>query len=121
MIRKIRTGNLHKNSKEKRGWVIGHFMEEETGLKTQNFEVKLAEHKKGESEERLDASVRDKTKTLVFLIRGKYVFSFSDPNREVVLSKEGDYVFYGASAKYIRRAEEDSLVVVLRWPSIPSN
>ncbi|MBN1262855.1 MAG: hypothetical protein JW991_00700 [Candidatus Pacebacteria bacterium] len=120
-MKKIITGNLSLEAPNHRGWVVGHFMEKETGLQTGNVEVKWAEHKKGEIAERLEAGKRERTKTLTFLVRGKYVFFFPDLDREVILDKEGDFVFYGANLGYVRRAEEDSLVVVLRWPSIKAD
>ncbi|MFC1790389.1 hypothetical protein ACFLZP_02825 [Patescibacteria group bacterium] len=118
MKTKIRVGNISSIASQHRGWFLGHFMPKESGLKTGNVEVKWAEHKKGESSERFDISKREKTKTLTFLVRGKYVFYFPGLKKEVVLEKEGDYIFYGAGVGYTRRAQKDSLVVVIRWPSL---
>jgi quercetin dioxygenase-like cupin family protein len=52
---------------------------------------------------------------VVLLINGR--FRVDLPERPVVLSEQGDYVvFRGINHSWY--AEEDSVVVVVRWPSI---
>jgi hypothetical protein len=119
----ITTGNFkvdaNKNP-QRRGWVVGSFIEDESIFHTDDFEVKWAEHKKGYFKVGLKTEVE--TKTVVFIVSGKYQVNFSDKSNgnteKVVLNELGDYVAYDASkCNHTAEALEDCLVIVFRWPS----
>jgi hypothetical protein len=116
MKKNIVSGNLHKTSKEKRGWIMGHFMNPDSPLKTQNCELKWGEHKKGEKREKV--STIDNASSLAILIRGEFTMVFPG-KKEVKLKKEGDFVFYGPKTPHSWHVEKDCLLLTLRWPSLP--
>jgi quercetin dioxygenase-like cupin family protein len=41
-------------------------------------------------------------------------------SESVLLEREGDYVMWGAGVDHTWRAEEDSIVITIRWPSLPA-
>ncbi|MEI7579454.1 MAG: hypothetical protein WCJ58_05465 [bacterium] len=120
----IAIGNFHKdveNNPDRKGWVIGTFIEDDSIFHSDEFEVKWAEHNKGYFKEGLKTNVS--TKTVTFLVSGKFQINFTDNAdghlEKVILSKLGDYVSYDASAcDHSAEALEDCLVVVFRWPSM---
>jgi hypothetical protein len=57
---------------------------------------------------------RDET-TVVLLIEGRFRVELS--HGAYVLCKPGDYIMWGPRIGHSWRAEEDSVVVVIRWPS----
>src|SRR5262249_41313315 len=79
-----------------------------------DVEVKWAVHPRGEKRaEWVEGETRS---TLVLLVSGR--FRIELPGREVILAKQGDYVvFHRVGHSWY--AEEDSVVVVTRWPSVP--
>jgi hypothetical protein len=109
-----------ENHPERRGWVIGSFVEDKSIFHSDDFEVKWAEHKKGYIKIGLKTDVT--AKTVVFLVSGKFQVNFIDKvsgNKEsVVLKSLGDYLAYDAiNFDHTAEALEDCLVVVFRWPS----
>ncbi len=120
----ITTGNFHEDVEmkpDRRGWVIGSFIEENSIFHSNDFEVKWAEHKKGYFKEGLKTDIS--TKTVTFLVSGKFQIDFTNKSNKhqetTVLAKLGDYVCYDASEyDHSVRALEDCLVIVFRWPSI---
>ena len=51
----------------------------------------------------------------MFLISGRFVQK--RPDREVELSKPGDYVMWGPGVVHAWKAVEDSVMLTIRWPS----
>jgi quercetin dioxygenase-like cupin family protein len=41
------------------------------------------------------------------------------PGRSVLLEKQGDYVVWGKGVDHSWYAEEESVVLTVRWPSVP--
>lgn len=119
----IQKGNMNEvaNIDPKRnGWVIGSFIENSSIFHSDECEVKWAEHKKGYKKEGLRVDVT--TKTVTILISGSFQVEFKDKqdgHHETALLKElGDYIAYDASKyDHIGEALDDSLVIVIRWPS----
>ena len=110
------TGNAAAAAKDTRGWLHGHFMPgEDNPLRNADLEVKWFTHAKGET--RPEWSPANRVRTLNILIRGRFVLLF--PESEVLLENEGDYVLFGPGIAHSFRAEEQSLVLTVRWPSIP--
>ena len=118
----IKAGNLNKTVSENpktRGWFLGHFIEEPYCFKDDSIEVKWGIHKKGE---KLDIVRATKySKTLSILISGKTKISFPDENKDFILSEQGDFVFWEKEIFHTSDIIEDSVFLVIRWPSLPNN
>ena len=110
------SGNASEASKDTRGWFVGHFMPgEENPLRTTVLEVKWYTHAKGET--RAEWAPGNSVKTLNILIRGHFVLLF--PDQEITLEKEGDFVLFGPGIPHSYRSVEESLILTVRWPSVP--
>jgi quercetin dioxygenase-like cupin family protein len=57
--------------------------------------------------------------TLLILVRGRFRLDISVAS--TTLEKEGDYAVWGPGIDHSWQAEEDSIVITVRWPSIPSS
>jgi quercetin dioxygenase-like cupin family protein len=111
------TGNATDASRNTRGWFLGHFMPgDDNPLRSNDVEVKWFAHAKGET--RPEWSPASDVRTLNVLIRGRFVLLF--PDHEVPLEKEGDFVLFGPDIAHSYRCEEDSLILTVRWPSVPA-
>jgi len=109
-------GNAADPAKNSRGWFVGHFMPgEDNPLRTTDVEMKWFTHFKGET--RAEWSPPAPVRTLNILVRGRFVLLF--PEQEVLLEKEGDYVFFGPDIAHSYRCEEESVIMTVRWPSTP--
>ena len=109
-------GNAVTASTDTRGWFLGHFIAGENNpLRNAGVEVKWFTHAEGEC--RPQWSPANGVRTLNILIRGRFVLLF--PEREVLLEKEGDFVLFGPGIAHSYRSEKESLVLTVRWPSIP--
>ena len=101
---------------ETRGWFLGHFVRGAANpLRSEDVELKWFTHAKGET--RSEWSPPSEVRTLNLLIRGSFVLVF--PDREVALREEGDYVLFGPGVAHSYRSVEESLVLTVRWPSLP--
>ncbi len=110
------TGNAAIASQGTRGWFMGQFIAgDDNPLRTSDLEVKWFTHARGET--RPEWSPASTVRTLNILIRGRFVLRF--PDHEVVLANEGDFVQFGPGIAHSYRSEEESLVLTVRWPSIP--
>ena len=109
----IHSGNAVEAGRATRGWLMGHFAK--GPLQSHDLEVKWWTHPKGDA--RPDWSPPSSVRTLNVLISGKFVLVF--PEREVTLEKEGDFVLFGPGVAHSFRSLEDSLVLTVRWPSLP--
>jgi quercetin dioxygenase-like cupin family protein len=105
-------GNAATDGKDHRGWVIGHFME--GGVRqTGDAEIKWGVHAAGE--ERADWQGDETRTTVLLLVKGRFRLDLSADS--FVLEQEGDYAMWGPGIGHSWRAEEDSVVVTVRWPS----
>jgi len=111
----LETGNLdkvNKNHPERRGWVLGSFVEESKLRNSKICEVKWTKLSKGEkipSRMAQDSAAR----TLVILLSGKLKIIFS--NKTVLLSEPADYIIYNNTIQHENEALEDSNLVTVRW------
>ena len=109
----IFVGNVTTDASD-RGWLLGHFMPPGDPRRSEAVEVKWGVHPAGE--QRPGWVTDDPRSILSVLISGR--FRIDLPDRSVVLAKQGDYiVFHGLDHTW--EAEEASLVVSVRWPSLP--
>jgi hypothetical protein len=110
----IYVGNAYADAPRNRGWLLGHFMADDDARQSEDVEVKWGIHPEGERRPQWVAA--EQRSALIVLISGR--FQLELPGRSVVLAKPGDYaVFHGVSHSWY--AEEASIVVTVRWPSLP--
>lgn len=117
----IINGNLEEQRKthpEKKGWFIGHFLNPNSVFHNNNFEVKWNTHPKGKKK---TVSSNKIAKSIAILISGKFILKFPEENKEVILSKSGDYVFWNTKTPHTTEAIEESTILTIRWPSIPND
>lgn len=97
-----------------RGWLLGHFKEVHDPRHTRAVEVKWGIHPRGD--ERLEWVKGEQRTALLVLVSGRFRVDF--PERSVVLEKQGDYVVWGRGVDHSWYAEEESVVLTVRWPSV---
>jgi hypothetical protein len=111
----IYVGNADVDAPAERGWLLGHFRPPGDPRHSTDVEVKWGRHPKGE---RRAQWVRGEERTaMLMLISGR--FHIELPDRTVVLTTPGDYVLWGPGTDHSWLAEQESVVVTLRWPSPP--
>jgi len=118
----IKSGNLNNEvlkNPQTRGWFVGHFIGDSFGIKSDELEIKWGAHKKGETFDKIRANKNGKS--LSILISGKAKISFPDEKKEVILSNQGDFVFWEAGIFHTSKIIEDSVFLTIRWPSIPND
>lgn len=114
MSETVYVGNAGTDASESRGWLLGHFMPRQDARHSADVEVKWATHPRGDQRPQWVAG--EKRSALLLLVSGR--FRVELPGRTVLLAERGDYVvFHGLSHSWY--AEEASVVVAVRWPSIP--
>lgn len=107
-------GNAAEDSAERRGWFVGHFMPGDDVRRSTDVEVKWGEHPAGEEREAWHED--EERTTLLLLIKGRFRINLSVASH--VLSRPGDYAIWGPGIGHSWRAEQDSIVVTVRWPSL---
>ena len=112
---RFHTGNAATDGADRRGWLLGYFLPEGDLRQSNDVEVKWRVHRGGE--ERAERVADEHRTTVVLLVRGRFRVDL-DPG-PVVLRHPGDYVMWGPGVGHSWRAEEDSVVVTVRWPSKP--
>lgn len=110
----IQTGNTTRDNEK--GWFVGGSLPEALGLRhTYDVELKWSTHKAGE--ERPEWVTGEVRTTVAILISGKYEVMFR--GRSALLVEQGDFVMWGKGSDHKGRALEDSVILTVRWPSIP--
>jgi len=110
----VYAGNAGADASESRGWLLGYFKPEHDARRSDELEVKWAIHPKGDQRQEWVASER--RSAMLLLVSGR--FRVELPERTVLLAQQGDYVvFHGLSHSWY--AEEGSVVLAVRWPSVP--
>ncbi|MBK3564220.1 signal peptidase I [Streptomyces sp. MBT62] len=110
----IYVGNAGKDAPLDRGWLLGHFKEADDPRHTDAVEVKWGTHPQGD--ERLEWVRGDERTALLVLVSGRFRVEF--PERSVLLEQQGDYVVWGPGVDHSWFAEEESVLVTVRWPSV---
>lgn len=113
MESKIVFGNAQKEGTMRGGWFLGHFMPDNDPRFTSDLEVKWAVHPAGDG--RREWAMNAEATTLSILISGRFRVQF--PDSEIVLSNQGDYVFWCPGVAHTWVAESDSTILTVRWPS----
>lgn len=110
----IYTGNAQEDAPATRGWLLGHFRPGDDARHSDDVEVKWGFHPRGDR--RPEWVEDEKRSALILLVSGR--FHLQLPGQSVLLANRGDYVvFHGVSHSWY--AEEESVVVTVRWPSLP--
>src|SRR5579883_1397629 len=112
-------GNAARDGVNHRQWFLGPFLDETTGRRTDHLEIKWGTHPKGQTRESWSPGAG--MTTISILVRGRFRIDFRDPNmpsaiEPIVLREEGDYVLWTSDVEHTWQAEEDSVVVTVRWP-----
>jgi len=110
----VYVGSAPADAPEYRGWLLGHFMPEGDARHSDAIEIKWGAHPAGE--ERAEWVSAETRTALIILVRGRFRVDF--PDRSVVLGEQGDYVVFDG-VEHSWCAEEESIIVGVRWPSIP--
>lgn len=111
----VYTGRAAHDAALDRGWLLGHFKPEGDPRHSEDLEIKWGVHPRGDTRA---AWVRGERRTaLLVLISGRFRLDF--PHRSVVLAEQGDYVVWGHGVDHSWEAEEASVVLTVRWPSVP--
>jgi len=110
----IYVGNAGKDAPLDSGWLLGHFKAADDPRHTDAVEVKWGIHPQGD--ERLEWVRGDERTALLVLVSGRFRVEF--PERGVLLEKQGDYVVWGPGVDHSWFAEEESVLVTVRWPSV---
>jgi len=110
-------GNAAVDGNSSRGWLIGHFLDTSDDVRaSEAVEVKWGTHQAGEGR---DAWHTDEQRTTVLmLVKGRFRLDLSVGT--FVLQEEGDYAVWGPGIDHSWRAEKDSIVITIRWPSLSS-
>ena len=114
MAGKIHVGSAPLDAPANRGWLLGHFMPPGHLLHSDAVEVKWGAHPRGD---RRAQWVTGEVRTaLIILVSGRFLVEFRD--RDVLLADPGDYVVFDG-VDHTWHAEEESVVLGVRWPSVP--
>ncbi len=112
---KIQEGNFDIECKNHKDWIFGHFMEDDSPFKNEDFEIKWGNRLKGFKAEEKNSIAEDGKCTLAILVHGKIIMTLSSLNKIVELSKQGDYFYYEPAMPHSVEALEDSLILTIRW------
>jgi quercetin dioxygenase-like cupin family protein len=112
-------GNASDDAPAHRGWILGHFIGPDGApvRASQALEIKWGEHPTGE--ERAGWTSGEDRSTLVLLVSGRFRIDLSVGS--ATLERQGDYITWGPGIEHSWQAEEDSVVLTVRWPSIPAD
>ncbi|MGK5642038.1 signal peptidase I, partial [Streptomyces sp. URMC 126] len=111
----VYVGNAGKDAALDRGWLLGHFKDVADPRHSTAVEIKWGVHPAGDA--RAHWVTGEARTALLVLISGR--FRVELPGRSVLLSGQGDYVVWGEGVDHSWYAEEESVVLTVRWPSVP--
>lgn len=110
----VYVGNAGHDAPLDRGWLLGHFKDPGDPRHSADVEIKWGTHPPGDR--RAQWATGEVRTALLVLISGR--FRVELPDRTVVLRRQGDYVVWGKGVDHSWVAEEESVVLTVRWPSI---
>jgi hypothetical protein len=111
------SGNATDDAPSNRGWLLGHFMNPAEGVRSTNdVEVKWGIHPSGD--QRAAWTADDQRTTLVLLVQGRFRVELTEGT--ITMQRQGDYIMWGPGIDHTWHAEEDSIVITVRWPSRPA-
>lgn len=107
-------GNAEQLDTGQNGWFLGHFAPPGHPLRREDLEMKWTRHPAGDA--RPTWAEPDARTTLSILVHGRFVIEFA--SALFCLENQGDFAFWGPGHAHTWRAEADSLVITIRWPSL---
>jgi hypothetical protein len=109
------SGNANDDSGQHRGWLLGHFVDPAYGVAriTKDVEVKWGVHPAGD--ERAEWTADDQRTTMIILVSGRFRLDLTTGS--TILDRQGDYVVWGPGIDHSWHADEDSVVITVRWLS----
>ena len=110
-------GNAGRDGAMRGGWFLGHFLPPADPRASEAVEVKWGVHRAGDC--RAAWAVNHQATSLSVLVRGR--FRLYLPTAEVLLAQPGDYLLWPPGVPHHWRAEEDTVVLTVRWPSRPAD
>jgi hypothetical protein len=114
VVENVYVGSAAVDAAVDRGWLLGHFKPVDDVRHSEDVEIKWGVHPRGD--QRAQWVTAEKRTALLMLISGR--FRVDLPGDSVLLANQGDYVvFHGVDHSWY--AEEESVVLTVRWPSIP--
>jgi hypothetical protein len=114
MANDIYVGSARADAPANGGWLLGHFMPPGDIRHSSAVEIKWGVHPPGD--ERAQWVAGETRATAIVLVSGRFRVEF--PGRSVVLAEQGDYVVFDG-VDHSWHAEEHSVVIGVRWPSVP--
>ncbi|MFI6329920.1 signal peptidase I [Micromonospora chersina] len=112
---RVYVGNAAVDGATDAGWLLGHFKPLGDVRHSTEVEVKWGVHPAGET--RSQWATGERRTALLVLISGAFRIELRD--RIVVLRDPGDYVVWGRGVDHSWYAERESVVLTVRWPSVP--
>ena len=110
------TGNAATDSGLHHGWLLGHFIDPAHGIRnTEALEVKWGIHPAGRT--RRSWTEGETRTTMAILVSGRFRIDLSTGS--VTLGRQGDFVVWGPGIDHSWESETDSVVITVRWPSVP--
>ena len=108
-------GNAVRDGADTRGWLVGHFLDPEAGIRTSSdVEIKWGIHPAGERREGVvTADIRT---TILMLVTGRFEIELDGVSH--MLRESGDYAMWGPGVDHIWEAHEDTVIITVRWPSV---
>ena len=106
----------------RRGWLVGHFIKDLTDPHySKDVEIKWGVHPAGD--ERVEWSAGRHDRTILILVSGRWHLELASSDQHdtpttVTLDMQGDYVLWEKGIDHRWRAEADSVVITVRWPSM---
>jgi len=121
-MQNVSTGNAAADTQATGGWFIGHFISDDLLRKTSDVEVKWGVHPKGQKNQGGFVANKAAT-TMSVLITGRFRLWFRQDDRieQVDLSTPGKYAVWGPGVPHDWQAMADSVVLTVRWPSVPKD
>jgi hypothetical protein len=110
----VYVGSAFADAPEHAGWLLGHFMPAGDPRRSTDVEIKWGVHPRGER--RADWVTGETRTAMIMLVRGR--FRVDLPDRSVMLADQGDYVVFSGIG-HSWEAEEESVILGVRWPSVP--
>jgi hypothetical protein len=107
-------GNAAVDGAERGGGLVGPFMDADDVRMTNDLEIKWEVHTAGERREAWFE--REDRTTILLLVSGRFQIDLSVGT--ALLAEAGDYATWGPGIGHSWRAEEDSVVVTIRWPGV---
>mmetsp|Transcript_3314 Transcript_3314/g.5813 ORF Transcript_3314/g.5813 Transcript_3314/m.5813 type:complete len:234 (-) Transcript_3314:2359-3060(-) len=115
----IQFGNADHDVSLSGKWILGHFISPDNNnlRHSKDCELKWARNSAGTSNGEI--AVNRAGHSMGILIYGRQRYDFG--SHSVVLQQQGDYVIWAPGVAHTWTSELDSLILTLRWPSVPND